>query len=164
MPKLVVSASLLAKSQVAQYTRKDGVVVSAHENGRMAAAPKPTTPDAVKHHAVASGAKFRTNVSVFSKPELAHSFADKIKGAKGGAFVMSHPGHDHHVVVSGADAMRMEKNGYRYAKPGQDYAHGGAAPKPATKVGVRASAAKKAAPTKTGSEAPAKMVNVGSEK
>lgn len=40
MPKLVVSASLLAKSQVAQYTRKDGVVVQAHDNGRMAAAPK----------------------------------------------------------------------------------------------------------------------------
>ena len=40
MPKLVVSASLLTKSQVAQYTRKDGVVVQAHDNGRMAAAPK----------------------------------------------------------------------------------------------------------------------------
>lgn len=42
MPKkLVVSASLLAKSQVAAYTRKDGVAVQAHDNGRQAAAPKP---------------------------------------------------------------------------------------------------------------------------
>lgn len=39
--KLVVSASLLAKSQVASYTRSDGVVVQSHDNGRQAAAPKP---------------------------------------------------------------------------------------------------------------------------
>ena len=42
--KLVVSASLLAKSQVASYTRSDGTVVQAHDNGRQAAAPKPATP------------------------------------------------------------------------------------------------------------------------
>lgn len=39
--KLIVSASLLAKSQVAAYTRKDGTVVQAHDNGRQAAAPEP---------------------------------------------------------------------------------------------------------------------------
>ena len=39
--KLVVSASLLAKSLVASYTRSDGVVVQSHDNGRQAAAPKP---------------------------------------------------------------------------------------------------------------------------
>ena len=101
---------------------------------------KPSTPEAVKAHAQAAGAKFKTNVSVFSKPDLAHSFAEKTKGAKGGAFVMKHPDHDHHVVVGGADAQRMEKNGYQHVKPGA------------------------AAPAKTGSAAPAKKVNVGSEK
>lgn len=39
--KLVVSAGLLAKSQVAAFTRKDGVMVQAHDNGKQAAAPKP---------------------------------------------------------------------------------------------------------------------------
>ena len=39
--KLVVSASLLAKSQVAAYTRKDGTMVQSHDNGRQAAAPEP---------------------------------------------------------------------------------------------------------------------------
>ena len=39
--KLVVSAGLLAKSQVAAYTRKDGTMVQSHDNGRQAAAPEP---------------------------------------------------------------------------------------------------------------------------
>lgn len=39
--KLLVAAGLLAKSQVAAFTRKDGVMVQAHDNGRQAAAPKP---------------------------------------------------------------------------------------------------------------------------
>jgi hypothetical protein len=38
--KLVVSAGLLAKSQVAAFTRKDGVMVQAHDSGKQAAAPK----------------------------------------------------------------------------------------------------------------------------
>lgn len=38
--KLIVSASLLAKSQVAAYTRKDGTMVQSHDNGRQAAAPQ----------------------------------------------------------------------------------------------------------------------------
>lgn len=46
--KLVVSASLLAKSQVAAYTRKDGTMVQAHDNGRQAAAPEP-----INHKALA---------------------------------------------------------------------------------------------------------------
>lgn len=75
-------------------------------------------PDEVKQHAVAAGAKFRSNVSVFSKPELAHSFANQTQGSKGSAFVMKHPDHQHHVVVGGADAQRMEKNGYQHVRPG----------------------------------------------
>lgn len=46
--KLVVSASLLAKSQVAAYTRKDGTMVQSHDNGRQAAAPEP-----INHKALA---------------------------------------------------------------------------------------------------------------
>lgn len=42
MKKLVVS-SLLAKSQVAAFTRKDGVMVQAHDSGKMAAAPPLST-------------------------------------------------------------------------------------------------------------------------
>lgn len=83
-----------------------------------AAARKPTTPDAVKQHAVAAGAKHSSGVAVFSDPKNAHSFAAKAVGSKGGSFVMAHPDHSHHVVVGGADAMRMEKNGYRHVKPG----------------------------------------------
>lgn len=83
-----------------------------------AAAPKPTTPDAVKQHAVAAGAKHGSGVAVFSDPKNAHSFAAKAVGSKGGSFVMAHPDHSHHVVVGGADAMRMERNGYRHVKPG----------------------------------------------
>lgn len=75
------------------------------------------SPDDVKNHAQAAGAKHRANVSVFSKPELAHSFANQTQGAKGGAFVMKHPDHQHHVVVGGADAQRMEKNGYQHVRP-----------------------------------------------
>ena len=109
-----------------------------------AAAPKPTTPDAVKQHAVAAGAKHGSSVSVFSDPKNAHSFAAKAVGSKGGSFVMSHPDHGHHVVVGGADAMRMEKNGYKHANSSDG--------KPS------------AATAKTGSAAPAKTVNVGSAK
>lgn len=46
--KIVVSAGLLAKSQVAAYTRKDGTMVQAHDNGRQAAAKKPIPPHVQK--------------------------------------------------------------------------------------------------------------------
>lgn len=65
-----------------------------------------------------AGAKFKSGVAVFSKPESAHSFARQAAGSKGGAFVMKHPDHSHHVVVNGADAQRMEKNGYQHVRPG----------------------------------------------
>ena len=83
-----------------------------------AAAPakKPTTPDEVKDHAMAAGAKFRSGVAVFGSAENAHSYADRSAGSKGGAFVMKHPDHKHHVVVNGADSQRMEKNGYQHAR------------------------------------------------
>ena len=68
--------------------------------------------DDVRQHAVNAGAKFRSNVFVFGKAESAHSFAARAAESKGGAFVMHHPDHNYHVVVSGADSHRMEKNGY----------------------------------------------------
>lgn len=76
------------------------------------------TAEDVKAHAVAAGAKYRANVAVFSDAKNAHSRADAAKDQKGGAFVMKHPDHGHHVVVGGADAQRMEKNGYTHVKPG----------------------------------------------
>ena len=81
------------------------------------AAPGPMTPDAVKEHALQSGAKWKSNVAVFSRPESAHSFAETAATSKGSAFVMKHPNHAHHVVVSGADSQRMSKNGYEYVRP-----------------------------------------------
>lgn len=75
------------------------------------------TPDAVKEHALQSGAKWKSNVAVFSRPESAHSFAEKAATSKGSAFVMKHPNHAHHVVVGGADSQRMSKNGYEYVRP-----------------------------------------------
>ena len=42
MKKLLVSV-LLAKSQVAAFTRKDGAMVQAHDNGKAAAIEKPMT-------------------------------------------------------------------------------------------------------------------------
>ena len=117
MPTLIVFPDLL-KAHIDQYVRKDGSVVQAHDDKRAAAAPKPATPDAVKQHAVAAGAKHGSGVAVFSDPKNAHSFAAKAVGSKGGSFVMAHPDHSHHVVVGGADAMRMERNGYRHVKPG----------------------------------------------
>ena len=83
------------------------------------AGQKPSTPDAVKDHARAAGAKFRSGVSVYSSAANAHAAAERDRGIKGGAFVMTHPDHDHHVVVNGADAQRMERNGYRLARPGE---------------------------------------------
>lgn len=94
MPQLVVSASLLAKSQVAQYTRKDGVVVQAHDNGRMAAAPKAATkktaaaapakkaatPTPQKH----SAAEMSDGLRKIGYPNL-HTHTD------GRVFVGSHP-------------------------------------------------------------------------
>ncbi len=75
------------------------------------------TPDAVKEHALQSGAKWKSNVAVFSRPESAHSFAETAATSKGSAFVMKHPNHAHHVVVGGADSQRMSKNGYEYVRP-----------------------------------------------
>lgn len=117
MPTLIVFPDLL-KAHVSGYTRSDGAFVQEHDDKRKAAAQKPTTPDAVKQHAVAAGAKHGSGVAVFSDPKNAHSFAAKAVGSKGGSFVMAHPDHSHHVVVGGADAMRMERNGYRHVKPG----------------------------------------------
>lgn len=211
---LIVFPELL-KAHVAGYTRKDGVFVKEHDDKRAAA-----SPDAVKQHAVAAGAKHGSGVSVFSKPEAAHSFASRAAGSKGGAFVMSHPDHGHHVVVNGADSQRMEKNGYKHAPLGGDkpaaapaefgvhhsdlkegdhlydkdgqkvdevegFSRGINSPKVHTRAGYThgtrsdgflpglsnkkpgaepaKSAPRKAAP-KTGSAAPARMTNVGSEK
>ena len=64
--KLVISASLLAKSQVAAYTRKDGTVVQAHDNGRQAAAPEPVNQKVL--------AKLKTSHHVDARAQvLAHS-------------------------------------------------------------------------------------------
>jgi hypothetical protein len=145
-PTIIVFPDLL-KSHVDQYTRSDGTVVQAHDDKRMAAQVHPAVA-----HAVAAGAKYKSGVAAFSNAAAAHSFAAKAAGAKGGAFVMSHPEHGHHVVVNGADSQRMEKNGYKHAP-----LDGDKQPEP------RLALPKKAA-AKTGSAAPARMTNVGSEK
>ena len=171
MPKLVVSASLLAKSQVAQYTRKDGVVVSAYDNGRMAAAPKPAAKPAT--HTASS-------LSVLADQHDAEADRhDKLATKKG----VNHPDYDHHVDASSMHA-KLQYHASKAAAAGSNEVRDAHlaeharikkklsgveakisdSAKPAPKVGVRTPAAKKAAPAKTGSEAPAKMVNVGSEK
>jgi hypothetical protein len=96
---------------------KQAAAKTASAAPQKAAAPGPMTPDAVKEHALQSGAKWKSNVAVFSRPESAHSFAETAAASKGGAFVMKHPNHAHHVVVGGADSQRMSKNGYEYVRP-----------------------------------------------
>lgn len=131
------TGEILAKARVSAHTRKDGTYVAAYENSRQAAAQKPATgkkvlvakPSAAggdirtwqdaQEHAVKSGAKYRSSVSVFSTADAAHSAADRARGSKGGAFVMVHPAHKFHVVVKGADSQRMERNGYQLVKPRQ---------------------------------------------
>jgi hypothetical protein len=107
----------LLKAHIEAFTRKDGAVVAAHDDKRVAAqaAVHPTVA-----HAVAAGARFRSGVAVFASKANAEARADLSdkQNAKGGAFVMTHPDHAHHVVVNGADAQRMAKNGYQHASRG----------------------------------------------
>lgn len=108
----------LLKSHIDAFTRKDGSVVAAHDDKRQAAQSKTAAPmsaDAVQNHAVESGAKHKSSVQVFSQKANAMSFANRAMNSKGSAFVMKHPDHAHHVVVGGADAQRMQKNGYHFA-------------------------------------------------
>jgi len=81
--KLVVDASMLAKSQVAAFTRKDGVMVQAHDNGKQAAAPKPA--------AGAHPKGFSAGQTVFVKhPETGKKTIAKYQGAKDGKSVVQH--------------------------------------------------------------------------
>jgi len=155
---LIVSADLL-KSHVDSYTRKDGVVVQAHDDKRVAAAADPVHPAVA--HAVSAGAKSRSGVAAFSTSGAAHRFANRAASSKGGAFVMSHPDHGYHVVVNGADSQRMGRNGYKHVRPGDEKPTDAA---PASKPEPRLALPVKKADQKTGSAAPTKTVNVGSEK
>ena len=188
--KLVVSASLLAKSQVASYTRSDGTVVQAHDNGRQAAAPEPVNQKVLaklktSHHMDARALKSSLGSSLSSGDTEGHDgkpmtygdvkghlntmrmqlgskpeHAEHLKHAQyalNQSFGLNHaPVSEKHAKLIGAalsGKTRMDDNGV------VQHAGGAAAPK----LAVRASVAKQAA-TKTGSAAPAKMKNVGSEK
>lgn len=77
------AATLLAKSQVAAYTRKDGVTVTAHDSGKMAAAPKPASGVHPKG--------FGAGQTVFVKhPETGKKTIAKYQGAKDGKSVVQH--------------------------------------------------------------------------
>lgn len=110
--KLLVSASLLAKSQVAQYTRKDGTVVQAHDNGRTAAAPKPAAKVGVrasvaKKAAPAAGgysvAPFKHGGHQIKEPDGTHHVILQDKG-----MADRHAGALNHVAQSGKDAHMNE--------------------------------------------------------
>lgn len=90
--------------------------------------PKPSNGEATKtvrrmdhngakSHAVAAGAKSATQVQAYSTAAAAHEAASAQAGQKGGAFVLNHPDHDYHLVTMGANAQRMEKNGYKIVSP-----------------------------------------------
>lgn len=188
--KLVVSASLLAKSQVAAYTRKDGTVVQAHDNGRQAAAPEPVNQKVLaklktSHHMDARALKSSLGSSLSSGDTEGHDgkpmtygdvkghlntmrmqlggkpeHAEHLKHAQyalNQSFGLNHaPVSEKHAKLIGAalsGKTRMDDNGV------VQHAGGAAAPK----LAVRASVSKQAA-TKTGSAAPAKSVNVGTDK
>lgn len=145
--KIVVSASLLAKSQVAAYTRKDGTMVRAHDNGRQAAAPKPAAGGRSAPMPGEVGHEEHQKYGVYFKK------GDKVKDGSGKVHeVMSHRGPE--VQTYNGGSFHPTKLSHADAP-----ADGGGA----RKVGVRKSVAKPAAP-KTGSAAPAKSVNVGTEK
>ena len=189
--KLVVSASLLAKSQVAAYTRKDGTMVQAHDNGRQAAASEPINHKALAklktlHHTDARALKSSLGSSLSSGDTEGHDgkpmtygdvkghlntmrmqlgskpeHAEHLKHAQyalNQSFGLNHaPVSEKHAKLIGAalsGKTRMDDNGVVQHAGGD---------KPAPKLAVRASAAKQAA-TKTGSAAPAKMKNVGTDK
>ena len=63
--RLVVTASLMAKSMIGTYTRGDGAVVNSHDSGKTAAAPKVNSPHMAfhsleaGHHAAASTAAMK---------------------------------------------------------------------------------------------------------
>ena len=142
--KLVVSAGLLAKSQVAAFTRKDGVMVQAHDNGRQAAAPKPASGGHPKG--------FGAGQTVFVKhPQTGKKTIATYQGAKDGKSVVQHDKlgtlHVDHEHVTPARGVPKK------ADPAASRAAGDH---------VREVMASNS--SKTGSAAPAKMKNVGSEK
>ena len=191
--KLVVSASLLAKSQVAAYTRKDGTMVQSHDNGRQAAAPEPVNQKVLaklktSHHMDARALKSSLGSSLSSGDTEGHDgkpmtygdvkghlntmrmqlgskpeHAEHLKHAQyalNQSFGLNHaPVSEKHAKLIGAalsGKTRMDDNGV--------VQHAGGAPSTgAKKLTVRASVAKKAA-AKTGSAAPERKVNIGSEK
>lgn len=130
--KLVVFPDLL-KGRVNSYTKKDGTFVQAHDNGRMAAAPKVKAAQKAVKSALydkddAALGQHKVGDTVSYKGERGAVRTAKVKGVRDGKVVVEH------------------KAGYTEMKH-----HGelSSAQKPAPgapKVGVRASAAKKAAP------------------
>lgn len=90
MPKLVVSASLLAKSQVAAYTRQDGTMVQAHDNGRQAAAPK---------QAAGAGAKKVGVRKSVAKQAAPTSAGYSVAPFKHGGHQIKEPDGKHHVIL-----------------------------------------------------------------
>ena len=149
--KLVVSASLLAKSQVASYTRSDGTVVQSHDNGRQAAAPKPAAPK--------RQLKVKAPAATAHTPDPHHSDleeGDELLDEKGQK-------HEYSATHRGIGRMQVEmRSGHKvptgsdgklagWKKTGRNNVTGaGHEPHPAA--------------ARTGSAAPAKMKNVGTDK
>lgn len=132
-PTVVVFPDLL-KSHVDQYVRKDGTVVQAHDDKRVAAAPK---PGEVGHHE-------HTQYGAYFRP------GDKVK---------DNSGKTHEVAEHNGASVRT-KGGEMFHPTKLKHA-GESEPRLAL---PKKRAAAKPAPAKTGSAAPAVIKNVGSEK
>lgn len=141
MPTLIVFPDLL-KAHVSGYTRSDGAFVQAHDDKRQAAAPKPAgagpaapKPGEVGHHE-------HTEYGAYFRP------GDKVKDQTGKT----------HEVAEHRGASVRTKGGEMFHPTKLKHA---AEPRLALPV---KKAAAKPAPAKTGSAAPARMTNVGSDK
>ncbi len=133
--KLVVSAGLLAKSQVASYTRSDGTVVQSHDNGRQAAARKPAGGGYIAPKEGDVGHEEHQKYGVYFKK------GDKVKDGSGKV----------HEVLSHRGPEVQTYNGGSFHPTKLSHAD----EPPAPKLAVRASVARKPA-AKAGSAAPAK--------
>lgn len=140
MKKLVVVPALL-KAHVGSYTRKDGTFVQEHDDKRQAAKPSSPKPGHMDVSSLAPGHH------LFDKSGQKVDEVESVeKHPMGGLRVNTRAGYSHMVSKDGQNA-----HGLTNKAPG-----GAASPKLVLP--------KKAAPKPTGSAAPAKMVNAGSEK
>lgn len=141
-PMLTVSADLL-KSQVQSFTRKDGAFVQAHDSGKQAAAPA----EFGVHHS-----KLKEGDHLYDK---SGQKVDEVEGFSRGVNsqrVHTRAGYTHGTRSDGF------LPGLSNVKPGSE-----AEEKP-KKASPRMVLPKAKAAPKTGSAAPAKTVNAGSEK